>query len=64
MLIDLVNLIPDRYFTGHSKNPDGSRQFWAGKTSAGDAADGVIKIITVAVCALLIRYSLYLYFFG
>ena len=41
-----------RYFTGHSKNPDGTRQFLAGVTKVGDAVDGAIKIITVAVCLL------------
>ncbi|KAG4990662.1 hypothetical protein JHK87_024119 [Glycine soja] len=38
-----------RYFSGHTKNPDGSVQFTAGKTKVGDAIDGAIKIITVAV---------------
>ncbi|KAG4946478.1 hypothetical protein JHK87_042485 [Glycine soja] len=38
-----------RYFSGHTKNPDGSVQFIAGKTKVGDAIDGAIKIITVAV---------------
>ena len=39
-----------RYFTGHSKNPDGSRQFIAGQTKVGRAVDGAIKIVTIAVC--------------
>ncbi|KAG5129857.1 hypothetical protein JHK84_036254 [Glycine max] len=38
-----------RYFSGHTRNPDGSVQFIAGKTKVGDAIDGVIKIFTVAV---------------
>ena len=42
-----------RYFSGHTKNPDGSVQFTAGKTKVGDAIDGAIKIITVAVCAMI-----------
>lgn len=42
-----------RYFSGHTKNPDGSLQFKAGKTKVGDAIDGAIKIVTVAVCALI-----------
>lgn len=42
-----------RYFSGHTRNPDGSVQFIAGKTKVGDAIDGVIKIFTVAVCALI-----------
>ncbi|XP_061361513.1 calcium-transporting ATPase 8, plasma membrane-type-like [Gastrolobium bilobum] len=43
-----------RYFSGHSKNPDGSVQFTAGKTKVGDAIDGVIKIVTVAVTIVVI----------
>lgn len=43
-----------RYFSGHTRNPDGSVQFIAGKTKFGDAIDGVIKIFTVAVCAFRI----------
>ena len=43
-----------RYFSGHTKNPDGSVQFTTGKTKVGDAIDGAIKIITVAVCAMII----------
>lgn len=42
-----------RYFSGHSKNSDGTTQFTAGRTSASDAVDGAIKIITVAVGALI-----------
>ncbi|KAL4590044.1 hypothetical protein LXL04_002962 [Taraxacum kok-saghyz] len=43
-----------RYFTGHSKNPDNSVQFTAGKTSLGDAVDGAIKIFTVAVTIVVV----------
>jgi len=42
-----------RYFSGHTENPDGSPQFKAGKTKVGDAVDGAIKIVTVAVCAMI-----------
>ncbi|KAF2306698.1 hypothetical protein GH714_020628 [Hevea brasiliensis] len=38
-----------RFFTGHTKNPDGSIQFKRGKTSANDAANGTIKIISNSV---------------
>lgn len=38
-----------RYFSGHTKNPDGSVQFIAEKTSFGDAINGVVKIATIAV---------------
>ncbi|EEF44149.1 cation-transporting atpase plant, putative [Ricinus communis] len=43
-----------RFFTGHTKNADGSRQFTAGKTSVGDAVDGAIKILTVAVTIVVV----------
>lgn len=42
----------NRFFTGHTYNPDGTVQFKAGKTRVGKAVDGAIKIFTVAVCAL------------
>lgn len=43
-----------RYFTGHTKNPDGSVQFTAGKTRASRAVDGAIKIFTVAVTIVVV----------
>ncbi|KAK4754923.1 hypothetical protein SAY87_008680 [Trapa incisa] len=43
-----------RYFTGHTKNSDGTVQFRAGKTSLGDAVDGAIKIVTVAVTIVVV----------
>ncbi|KAE9587701.1 putative calcium-transporting ATPase [Lupinus albus] len=43
-----------RYFSGHTKNPDGSVQFKAGKTKVGDAVDGAIKIVTVAVTIVVV----------
>ncbi|XP_012080805.1 calcium-transporting ATPase 10, plasma membrane-type isoform X1 [Jatropha curcas] len=52
LIVFIVLLV--RFFTGHSKNPNGSRQFTAGKTSIGDAVDGVIKILTVAVTIVVV----------
>ncbi|XP_010048692.2 calcium-transporting ATPase 8, plasma membrane-type [Eucalyptus grandis] len=43
-----------RYFTGLTKNSDGSPQFQAGKTSIGSAVDGVIKIFTIAILIVVI----------
>ncbi|CAA3028245.1 calcium-transporting ATPase 10, plasma membrane-type [Olea europaea subsp. europaea] len=43
-----------RFFTGKTKNPDGSVQFQAGKTSVSDAIDGFIKIFTVAVTIVVV----------
>ncbi|GMN55260.1 hypothetical protein TIFTF001_024379 [Ficus carica] len=43
-----------RYFTGHSENPDGSRQFTAGQTKVADAINEAIKIIAVAVTVVVV----------
>ncbi|KAL6985011.1 Calcium-transporting ATPase 10, plasma membrane-type, variant 2 [Sarracenia purpurea var. burkii] len=43
-----------RYFSGHSKNPDGSVQFKAGKTKFSTAIDGAIKIFTIAVTIVVV----------
>ncbi|KAF5451906.1 hypothetical protein F2P56_026962 [Juglans regia] len=43
-----------RYFTGHTKNPNGSVQFVRGKTSISDAVDEVIKIFTIAVTIVVV----------
>lgn len=43
-----------RYFTGTSKDPDGSVQFVKGKTSVGHTVDGVIHIITAAVTIVVV----------
>ncbi|KAG8639700.1 hypothetical protein MANES_14G162600v8 [Manihot esculenta] len=43
-----------RFFTGHTKNTNGTPQFKAGKTSVGDAVDGAIKILTVAVTIVVV----------
>ncbi|KAL6292508.1 hypothetical protein ACE6H2_000650 [Prunus campanulata] len=43
-----------RYFTGHTKNANGTPQFTAGKTKFGDAIDGAIKIVTIAVTIVVV----------
>ncbi|XP_073300480.1 calcium-transporting ATPase 9, plasma membrane-type-like [Primulina huaijiensis] len=43
-----------RFFSGNSKNPDGSIQFVRGKTSIGHTVDGVIHIITAAVTIVVV----------
>ncbi|KAM7477868.1 hypothetical protein LguiA_026081 [Lonicera macranthoides] len=43
-----------RYFTGNTRNPDGSVQFRAGTTSVGTAIDGAVKIFTVAVTIVVV----------
>lgn len=43
-----------RYFSGHSYDPEGRRQFKAGTTKVGTAIDGAIKIFTVAVTIVVV----------
>ncbi|KAG5559719.1 hypothetical protein RHGRI_009287 [Rhododendron griersonianum] len=43
-----------RFFTGHSKNSDGTVQFTPGKTKFSTAIDGAIKIFTVAVTIVVV----------
>ncbi|KAJ8500023.1 hypothetical protein OPV22_010575 [Ensete ventricosum] len=43
-----------RYFTGHTKNPDGSVQFIKGQTGTKTAINGAIKILTVAVTIVVV----------
>ncbi|KAJ8447578.1 hypothetical protein Cgig2_031191 [Carnegiea gigantea] len=43
-----------RYFTGNTKNPDGSVQFIPGKTKIGKAVEGVIRIFTIAVTIVVV----------
>lgn len=43
-----------RYFTGHTEDERGGPQFVKGKTKIGHVVDDVIKVITVAVCLLVI----------
>ncbi|KAK3434030.1 hypothetical protein EUGRSUZ_D01503 [Eucalyptus grandis] len=43
-----------RFFTGHTKNPDGTVQFKAGQTSVSNAVDGAIKIVIVAVTIMAV----------
>ncbi|CAK8564077.1 unnamed protein product [Lathyrus sativus] len=55
-IVVLVVLLA-RYFSGHTKNPDGSVQFMAGKTSVGDAINRVVKIATIAVTIVVVAVS-------
>ncbi|CAJ1941743.1 unnamed protein product [Sphenostylis stenocarpa] len=52
-IIVLIVLLA-RYFSGHTRNSDGSVQFIAGKTKVGNAIDGVIKVFTVAVTIVVV----------
>ncbi|KAL0302402.1 UNVERIFIED_CONTAM: Calcium-transporting ATPase 8, plasma membrane-type [Sesamum angustifolium] len=52
--VAVLIILVARFFTGHTKNPDGSVQFTAGKTKVGDAIDGFVKIFTVAVTIVVV----------
>ncbi|KAG6740051.1 hypothetical protein POTOM_057685 [Populus tomentosa] len=52
LLVLVVLLV--RYFTGHTKNFDGSPEFVAGKTKVSTAIDGAVKILTVAVTIVVV----------
>ncbi|CAH1422950.1 unnamed protein product [Lactuca virosa] len=43
-----------RFFTGNSRNPDGTIQFVHGKTSVSEAVDDAIKIFTAAVTIVVV----------
>ncbi|XP_071710960.1 calcium-transporting ATPase 9, plasma membrane-type, partial [Rutidosis leptorrhynchoides] len=52
LLVLVVLLI--RFFTGNSKNPDGTIQYVRGTTSASEAINDVIKIFTAAVTIVVV----------
>ncbi|XP_028751403.1 calcium-transporting ATPase 8, plasma membrane-type [Neltuma alba] len=43
-----------RYFSGHTRDAHGNVEFKAGKTKVGDAINGAIKIVTVAVTIVVV----------
>ncbi|KAK1267872.1 Calcium-transporting ATPase 9, plasma membrane-type [Acorus gramineus] len=43
-----------RYFTGHTKSPDGTVQYIKGQTSVKATINGVVKIITIAVTIVVV----------
>ncbi|KAK6796106.1 hypothetical protein RDI58_009561 [Solanum bulbocastanum] len=43
-----------RFFTEHSKNPDGTTQFVRGQTNVSKTMDGVVHIITAAVTIVVV----------
>ncbi|KAL2462421.1 Calcium-transporting ATPase 9 [Forsythia ovata] len=50
----LLLVLSARFFTGHSKNPNGSVQFVRGKTNFGQTVNGVVRIITAAVTIVVV----------
>ncbi|KAE7997503.1 hypothetical protein FH972_002134 [Carpinus fangiana] len=52
--VSVLAVLLVRYFTGYTKNPDGTVQFVHGKTSVSGTVDGVIKIFTIAVTIVVV----------
>ncbi|KAK9099789.1 hypothetical protein Scep_023219 [Stephania cephalantha] len=52
--VSVLLILLIRFFTGHSKDPNGNVQFQKGKTSVSDAVDGAVKIVTVAVTIVVV----------
>ncbi|CAA2987917.1 calcium-transporting ATPase 10, plasma membrane-type [Olea europaea subsp. europaea] len=52
--IAVLIVLVARFFTGHTKNPNGTVQFKAGQTKVGEAIDGFIKIFTIAVTIVVV----------
>ncbi|RVW83723.1 Calcium-transporting ATPase 9, plasma membrane-type [Vitis vinifera] len=52
--VSVLAVLLIRYFTGHTRDSDGTVQFKSGVTSFGDAVDDVIKIITIAVTIVVV----------
>lgn len=52
--VSVLAVLLGRYFTGNTKNHDGSQQFIKGRTSVSDTIDGVIKIFTIAVTIVVV----------
>ncbi|XP_059456486.1 calcium-transporting ATPase 9, plasma membrane-type-like [Corylus avellana] len=52
--VSVLAVLLVRYFTGYTKNPDGTVQFVRGKTSVSGTVDGVVKIFTIAVTIVVV----------
>ncbi|KAL3642811.1 Calcium-transporting ATPase 8, plasma membrane-type [Castilleja foliolosa] len=52
--VAVLIILVARFFTGHTRNPNGSVQFIPGSTGVGHAIDGFIQIFTVAVTIVVV----------
>ncbi|PPD75734.1 hypothetical protein GOBAR_DD27352 [Gossypium barbadense] len=47
--VSVLVVLLARYFTGHTEDPDGTKQFIKGRTNFDDAFNDVVKIFTIAM---------------
>ncbi|XP_012076078.1 calcium-transporting ATPase 9, plasma membrane-type isoform X2 [Jatropha curcas] len=52
--VSVLAVLLIRYFTGNTRNSNGEVQFIRGHTKIGEAVDGVVKIITIAVTIVVV----------
>lgn len=52
--VSVLAILLGRYFTGNTHDANGNVEFQRGHTDLGDAVDGVIKIVTVAVTIVVV----------
>ncbi|XP_040969259.1 calcium-transporting ATPase 9, plasma membrane-type isoform X3 [Gossypium hirsutum] len=52
--VSVLVVLLARYFTGHTEDPDGTKQFIKGRTNFDDAFNDVVKIFTIAVTIVVV----------
>ncbi|TYJ33687.1 hypothetical protein E1A91_A05G120500v1 [Gossypium mustelinum] len=52
--VSVLLVLLARYFTGHTEDPDGTKQFIKGRTNFDDAFNDVVKIFTIAVTIVVV----------
>ncbi|KAK6284679.1 hypothetical protein POUND7_003631 [Theobroma cacao] len=52
--VSVLAVLLARYFTGHTEDPNGNREFIKGQTTVEDAFNDVVKIFTIAVRPTLV----------
>ncbi|XP_022716352.1 calcium-transporting ATPase 9, plasma membrane-type-like isoform X2 [Durio zibethinus] len=52
--VSVLAVLLVRYFTGHTEDPEGNKQFIKGRTKFDDAFNDVVKIFTIAVTIVVV----------
>ncbi|EOY26435.1 Autoinhibited Ca(2+)-ATPase 9 isoform 4 [Theobroma cacao] len=52
--VSVLAVLLARYFTGHTEDPNGNREFIKGQTTVEDAFNDVVKIFTIAVTIIVV----------